>query len=87
MKIAPKGNIVNKANTAGIVNIENFEGATMRVSRDLLKKALLVMETMGNAGMDTEYLDIGISIPPEIFLIFFDREKTLGYGVAGAPEE
>ena len=87
MKITPKGNIVNKANTAGIVNIENFEGATMRVSKDLLKKALLLVEAMESADMNVDYLNIGISIPPETLIIFFDQAKTFGYGIAGATEE
>lgn len=87
MKIESKGNLLNKSNTAGLINIKDFEGSTMKISTDLLKKALLVMETMNSAGMDTEYLNIGIAQESDVFVIFFNKEKTFGYGIAGTVEQ
>ena len=86
------GNLVDKNNTAGFIGITDFEGTHMRISKDLLKNALSIIDTMDNAGLDTEYLDVGITeltftTDTKIFIIFFNKEKSFGYGVAGAIEQ
>ena len=91
MKVEHRGGMKNKSNTAGFVNIEDFEGATMRISKELLKQSIATIEKFDEADMDNEYIDIGISKfeSPEAqtFFIFLDVKKTLAYAVAGAFEE
>lgn len=91
MKVEHRGGMKNKSNTAGFVNIEDFEGATMRISKKLLKQSIATIEKFDEVDMDNEYIDIGISkfeSPwAQTFLIFLDVKKTLAYAVAGAFEE
>jgi len=92
MKVEHRGGMKNTSNTAGIVNIEDFEGTTMRISKELLKQSLATIEKIGDGmGAEDEYIDIGISSyqskDTATFFIFLDPKKTLAYAVAGAYEE
>jgi len=92
MKVEHRGGMKNKSNTAGFVNIEDFEGATMRISVELLKQGIATIENIGE-GVESEYINIGIpTFKPEgtsveSFLIFLDPKKTLAYVVMGVDKE
>lgn len=92
MKVEPRGGMKNKSNTAGFVNVEGFEGATMRISAGLLKQAIESVENI-NEELDDEYINIGIAHNPEnpvgteMFFIFLDAKRLLAYAVMGATEE
>ena len=92
MKIISKGGIHNAENTAGIINIEGWEGATMRINVVYMKSALKVIENLNNMGLDGENFHIGIAPPIEgsstaIFCIFLDSNKTVAYAIAGVKED
>jgi len=96
MKIEHRGGMKNKAGTSSFVNIEDFEGATMRISKEMLKQSIAIIEKLDEVGIDSEYINIGISkIHPEgntmrdagVFFVFLDAKKTLAYAVAGAYAE
>ena len=91
MKVEHRGGMKNKSNTAGFVNIEDFEGITMRISMELLKQNIATIEKFDEADMDNEYIDIGISNcesnNAQTFFVFLDVKRTLAYAVAGAYEE
>ena len=90
MDVKHHGGMKNKSNTAGFINIEDFEGTTMQISKTLLKQSIAIIEKFDDADMDNEYIDIGISKfespGAKTFFIFLDPEKTLAYAVAGANE-
>ena len=91
MKVEYRGGMKNTSTTAGFVNIKDFEGATMRISKELLKQSIATIEKFDEVDMDNEYINIGISKfeSPEAqtFFVFLDVKKTLAYAVAGANEE
>jgi len=96
MKIEHRGGMKNKADSAGFVNIEDFEGTTMRISRELLKQSIAIIEKLDEVGIDSEYINIGISKNhPEdntmrdagAFFVFLDAKKALAYAVAGVYAE
>lgn len=94
MKIVKRG-IVNKSNTAGILNIKDFDAHTMFISRELLEEALLVLKLFDEHGLKTENIEMGIVEPKDanetgnakVLCIFLDAEKTLAYVIAGRTED
>ena len=88
MKIKHKGGMKNEENSAAFVNIEDFDGVEMRISTDLLQKALNVVDNLHEYGLDTEYVTIGIGRTEKDdagqFFIFLDQNRTVAYCVAGA---
>ena len=91
MKIEYKGGMKNEGNTAAFVNIEDFDGAEMRISTDLLQKTLNVVDDLHEHGLATEYIHIGIGRSEKVdagqFFIFLDSNRTVAYCIAGAIEE
>ena len=91
MKIKHKGGMKNKENSAAFVNIEDFDGVEMRISTELLQKALDVVDVLHEHGLDTEYINIGIGRDERgeagQFFVFLDSERTVAYCVAGAISE
>ena len=94
MEIVKRG-IVNTANTAGILNIKEFEAPTMFISRELLEEALSVLKLLDEHGLKTENIEMGIVAPKDnanktrnskVLCIFLDAEKTLAYVIAGRVE-
>jgi len=94
MEILKRG-IVNKANTAGILNIKDYDAPTMFISRDLLEEGLLVLKLLDEHGLKTENIEMGIVAPKDkanetgnskVLCIFLDAEKTLAYAIAGRVE-
>jgi len=89
MKIKSKGGIVQKDNIAGIVNIEDWKGATMRIDIKSLQRAIDVLTRLREVGLDAEEAIIGISEEsqteekPGVFCVFFDSNKTVAYAVMG----
>lgn len=91
MNVEYRGGMKNASNTAGFVNIEDYEGVTMRISKELLKQCISSIENI-NGELDNEYIRIGISNThkgkkAKLFCVFLDSKKTLAYAVAGADEE
>lgn len=91
MEIVKRG-IINKTNTAGILNIKAFDAPTMFISRELLKEGLSVLKMLDKHGLKTENIEIGIVAPKDkanetgnakVLCIFLDAEKTLAYAIAG----
>ena len=92
MKITSKRGIHNVENTAGIINIEDWQGADMTINVEYMKSALKVIESLNNMGLDVENFHIGIAPPIEgsstaIFCIFLDSNKTVAYAIAGVKED
>ena len=92
MKIPSKGGIHNRNNTAGFVNIENWEGTEMKIKLEYLKIALKVIETLNGLELDVSNIHIGISLPSKerpagLFYVFLDANKTVAYAIAGKTEE
>ena len=94
MEIVKRG-IVNKANTAGILNIKEYDAPTMFISRYLLEEGLSVLKMLDEHGLKTENVEMGIVAPNDnanetgnskVLCIFLDADKTLAYVIAGRVE-
>lgn len=88
MKMKSEGGIHNRDNTAGFVNIEDGEGAEMRINPEYLKTALKVIDSLSGLVLATS--DIHIGITPQtgenttgLFCVFLDPNKTVAYAIAG----